>query len=127
MTELRVPIQPSTEQGDGRMRVALSNALVGIWKEHYGRGPTTARSIVDGNLLVVVLQDGLTRNEETLLAAGHEDAVRNFRLCFQETMRERFDAAVETITGRRVVAHQCQILFGPAMTIETYVLDRPIH
>jgi uncharacterized protein YbcI len=127
MTQLHVTDLQGTEHGDGRLRVAISNALVSIWKHDYGRGPTAARTIVDQNLIFVVLQDGLTRNEETLLAAGHEAAVRDFRMCFMETMGAKFVASIEEITGARVVTHASQVAFAPTMTIETFVLDGPLQ
>jgi uncharacterized protein YbcI len=110
---------------DGRLRVAISNAMVGIWKEHYGRGPTSARTFLESRFVFVVLEDGLTRGEQTLLEAGHEQAVREFRLCFQETMHEAFRSTMEQLTGRRVVTHECQFSFAPAMTFEIFVLDGP--
>jgi uncharacterized protein YbcI len=125
MTEMRARDLQDSEHGDGRLRVAISNALVSIWKQDYGRGPTAARTIVDQSLIFVVLRDGLTRNEETLLAAGHESAVRDFRLCFMETMSAKFVASVERITGGRVLTHASQVAFAPTMTIETFVLDGP--
>jgi uncharacterized protein YbcI len=125
MTEMRARDLQDSEHGDGRLRVAISNALVSIWKQDYGRGPTAARTIVDQSLVFVVLRDGLTRNEETLLAAGHESAVRDFRLCFMETMSAKFVASVEEITGARVLTHASQVAFAPTMTIETFVLDGP--
>jgi uncharacterized protein YbcI len=127
MTQLHARDVQSSEHGDGRLRVAISNALVSIWKHDYGRGPTAARTIVDQSLIFVVLQDGLTRNEETLLAAGHEAAVRDFRLCFMDTMSAKFIASVEDVTGGRVVTHACQVAFAPTMTIETFVLDGPLR
>jgi uncharacterized protein YbcI len=128
MTELRAVPEPDVVRpSDGRTRVALSNALVRIWKEHYGRGPTSARAIIDGNMVFVILQDGLTRNEETLLAAGRQQVVRDFRATFMDTMREHFNAAVTEITGREVLAHEGQMTFEPTMTIEIFVLDGPIQ
>ena len=128
MTELHAAPEPDAARpSDGRTRVALSNALVRIWKEHYGRGPTSARAIVDGSMVFVILQDGLTRNEETLLAAGRQQVVRDFRAAFMDTMREHFNAAVAEITGRAVLAHECQMVFEPTMTVEIFVLDGPIQ
>jgi uncharacterized protein YbcI len=128
MTELHAVPEPDVVRpSDGRARVALSNALVRIWKEHYGRGPTSARAVVDGNMVFVILQDGLTRNEETLLAAGRQQVVRDFRATFMDTMREHFNAAVSEITGRTVLAHEGQMTFEPTMTIEIFVLDGPIQ
>jgi uncharacterized protein YbcI len=110
---------------DGRLRVAISNALVAIWKEHYGRGPTSARTFLESRFVFVVLEDGLTCNEQTLLNAGHEQAVRDFRLCFQETMYDAFRSTMEELTRRQVMAHECQFSFAPAMTFEIFVLDGP--
>jgi uncharacterized protein YbcI len=127
MTELHARELQGVEHGDGRLRVAISNALVSIWKQDYGRGPTAARTIIDQSLIFVVLQDGLTRNEETLLAAGHEAVVRDFRMCFMDTMSGKFIASVEEVTGGRVLTHACQVAFAPTMTIETFVLDAPLQ
>jgi uncharacterized protein YbcI len=126
MPELHARALHAVDHSEGRLRVAISNALVSIWKQDYGRGPTAARTIVDQNLVFVVLQDGLTRNEQTLLAAGHEAAVRDFRMCFMETMSEKFIASVEEVTGGHVLTHASQVAFAPAMTIETFVLDGPL-
>ena len=127
MTELQAPADAAlVKPSDGHLRVALSNALVRVWKERYGRGPTSARAIVDGNMIFVVLQDGLTRNEETLLAAGHHQAVRDFRACFMDTMRDEVTAEVQALTGRTVLAHEGQMILDPPMTVETFVLDGPI-
>jgi uncharacterized protein YbcI len=116
-----------TSGSGGPLRVAMSNAMVRIWKQHYGRGPTAARAFFEAQFVFVVLEDGLTRNEQTLLDAGHEDAVRQFRLCFQETMRSEFQAEVERLTGRTVLAHECQFTFAPMMTFEIFVLDAPVE
>jgi uncharacterized protein YbcI len=126
MADLQTRDIPINGSG-GQLRVAMANAMVGIWKEHYGRGPTAARAFFEGQFVFVVLEDGLTRNEQTLLEAGHEDVVRQFRLCFQETMRPEFQAAVERLTGRAVLAHECQFTFAPMMTFEIFVLDGPVE
>jgi uncharacterized protein YbcI len=128
MTDLQEPSAAEVlKHRDGRLRVAISNAVVRLWKEHYGRGPTSARTIIDDNLVFVVLQDGLTRSEETLLAAGQAQAVRDIRGAFMDAMRDRFDAALAEITGQRVLAHEGQMVFDPTMTVEIFVLDGPIQ
>ena len=53
---------------DGSLRSALANAMVGIKKRYYGRGPEGARAYVEDDYIFVVLAGGLTRTEETLLA-----------------------------------------------------------
>ena len=107
------------------MRAALSNALVALMKEHWGKGPTAAKSFLNDEYVFTVLEGGLTRNEETLLASGREDTVREYRLQFQQAVREEFTGAVERITGRRVLDYHSQIVFDPPRSFELFVLDGP--
>jgi uncharacterized protein YbcI len=106
----------------GAQRTALANAMVSIKKELYGRGPTAAKAFVEDDYVFVVLEGGLTRNEETLLAAGEEDLVRRYRLTFQETVSARSIGEVQAITGRRVIGYHSQIVFEPTRAFEIFVL-----
>ena len=106
----------------GSVRAALANAMVAMKKEFYGRGPTAAKAWVLDDYVFVVLEGGLTRNEETLLSDGKEDLVRRYRLSFQETMREETTGAVTEITGREVLDYQSQIVFDPPRAFEIFVL-----
>ena len=103
----------------------VSNAMVGLKKEFYGRGPTKAKTYVNDNYVFCVLEGGLTRNEETLLEAGEHALVRRFRLRFQEVMAEPTTAAIERITGRKVIGYHSQIVFEPEFAFEIFVLDGP--
>jgi uncharacterized protein YbcI len=103
----------------------ISNAMVGLKKEFYGRGPTKAKTYVNDNFIFCVLEGGLTRNEETLINAGEHDLVRRFRLRFQEVMAEPTTQAVERITGRNVIGYHSQIVFEPEYGFEIFVLDGP--
>ena len=107
------------------MRAALSNALVALMKEHYGKGPTAAKSFINDEYVFTVLEGGLTRNEETLLSTGREDVVRDYRLAFQQAVREQFTSAVARITGRNVLDYHSQIVFDPPRSFEMFVLDAP--
>jgi uncharacterized protein YbcI len=104
----------------------ISNAMVGLKKQFYGRGPTNARTYINDNYILCVLQGGLTRNEETLLAAGEEELVRSYRLRFQEVMSQATTDAVERITDRKVLGYHSQITFDPEHGFEIFVLDRPL-
>ncbi len=110
----------------GEVRAALSNALVALMKEHYGKGPTAAKSFVNDEYVLTVLEGGLTRNEETLLAAGRDDMVRDYRLSFQQAIRDEMCGAVERVTGRRVLDYHSQIVFDPPRSFEIFVLDSPL-
>jgi uncharacterized protein YbcI len=107
----------------GSVRAALANAMVGMKKQFYGRGPTAAKAWILDDYVFVALEGGLTRNEETLLADGKEDLVRHYRLSFQETMGDMLMSAVAEITGRRVLTYHSQIVFDPARTFEIFVLE----
>jgi uncharacterized protein YbcI len=114
---------PAADASTGEMRAKLANAMVGLKKEYYGRGPTAAKAWLLDDYVFVVLEGGLTRNEETLLAAGRADVVRNHRLVFQETVAATTIGAVEEITGRKVAGYHSQIVFDPPRAFEIFVLE----
>jgi uncharacterized protein YbcI len=107
---------------DGTRRAAISNAMVGLKKEFYGKGPTAAKTYFNDDWVFVVLEGGLTRNEETLLANGDHDLVRRVRLRFQEAMRDTIVDAISEIAGRDVLTYYSQILFEPHRTVEMFLL-----
>jgi uncharacterized protein YbcI len=114
----RMPDEPG-----GSLRAALANAMVGMKKKHYGRGPTAGKAWLLDDYVFVALEGGLTRSEETLLADGKEEEVRRYRLSFQETMGATVMEAVAEITGRRVLTYHSQIVFDPTRTFEIFVLE----
>ena len=112
-------------ESGGSMRMAISNAVVGLKKRYYGKGPTRAQTYINDNYVFAVMEGGLTRNEETLLEAGEDDLVRNYRLAFQEAMAKTMTEAIEQVTGRRVIGYHSQIVFRPERAFEIFVLDGP--
>jgi uncharacterized protein YbcI len=110
-------------ESHGSLRTALANAMVALKKQYYGRGPDAAKAFVEDDYVFVVLEGGLTRNEETLLADGQEDLVRTYRLRFQEAVAETATSAVEEITGRRVIGYHSQITFEPTRVYEIFALE----
>src|ERR671920_2167906 len=69
----------------GDTRAEISNAMVALKKRFYGKGPERARSYLIDEYVFCAMEGGLTRNEETLVEAGEEQAVRQYRLLFQRT------------------------------------------
>src|SRR5688572_3192474 len=120
----------SVESGDPdrsrSVRAEISNAMVGLKKEFYGKGPTKAKTFLNDNYVFCVMEGGLTRNEETLIGRGHEDLVRSYRLRFQEAMEDPTVEAIQRITGSKVIGYHSQIVFNPERAFEIFVLDRPI-
>jgi uncharacterized protein YbcI len=111
------------QESAGSVRTALANAMVGMKKQFYGRGPTAAKAWILDDYVFVAMEGGLTRNEETLLADGKEDLVRGYRLSFQETVADVVMAAVAELLGRRVLTYHSQIVFHPPRTFEIFVLE----
>ena len=109
----------------GSLRAAISNAMVGLKKAYYGKGPVKAKTYLNDNIVFCVMQGGLTRNEETLLSVGEDDLVRTYRLRFQESMAEPTTQSIEELTGRRVIGYHSQIVFRPDHSFEIFVLDGP--
>jgi uncharacterized protein YbcI len=107
----------------GSLRNALANAMVGMKKQLYGRGPTAAKAWILDDYVFVAMEGGLTRNEETLLADDKADLVRSYRLSFQETVAETVMSTVEELIGRRVLTYHSQIVFDPPRTFEIFVLE----
>ena len=105
------------------LQTRISSAMVGMKKEFYGKGPERARTFINDEYVFVVMEGGLTRNEQTLLAAGEHKLVRSYRLRFQEAMTATTVGAIEEIIGRKVLTYQSQILFEPVRAIEIFVLD----
>src|ERR671925_2072411 len=87
---------------DGVVRSAISQAIVRIHAEHYGKGATQAKTYVWDNLVVTVLRDVLTVAERTLVDVDRADTVRDVRTTFQFSLERKFREAVERLTGRRV-------------------------
>jgi uncharacterized protein YbcI len=107
---------------DGDRLAAISNAIVAMYSECYGRGPTKAKSYAVDDYVFTVLEDILTTVERTLVDCGEEDLVRTVRLTFQEATADRLTSEVARISGREVVAYHSQVTFNPAIGFEFFVL-----
>ena len=83
----------------------LSNAMVQLYKDLFGRGPTKTRTSYAGpDVIVSVLENSLTRAERNMVAAGDHERLRNLRMYFQYQYEAEFVGTVERITGRTVRA-----------------------
>ena len=105
------------------MLTAISEGMVALLKEFYGRGPTRAKSYYEDDLVVCVLRGGFTRVERTLLDGGRGSSVIQQRMEFQELMRERFEAVIEGATGRKVIGFMSGNQQHPDMMCEVFILS----
>lgn len=108
----------------GEELAEITNGIVRLFSNYYGRGPTRAKSfLLDDTYVVTVLRDTLTTVERTLAETGHGDQVRSVRLTFQEAMSKEFVGVVEGALGRRVAAYHSQLLIDADLGFELFVLE----
>jgi uncharacterized protein YbcI len=107
----------------GQLLTAISNAVVQIVREYTGRGPTQARTSIRDDVVVVVMQETLLKAEHSLINDNKAALVVEMRRSFQQTMREELSAAVERLTGRKVIAFMSDSHIEPDMAAEVFVLE----
>jgi uncharacterized protein YbcI len=115
------------QRPSGRLNAAVSSAVVGLCSKHIGRGPTKARTTIDGNLVVVLLRDGMTTAEKNLVRAGREAEVQQLRRAFQETMRVDLVETVERLTNGKVTAFMSVSHSEPDVAAEIFVMERRVE
>jgi uncharacterized protein YbcI len=114
---------PDTGSRAGEQLAAVTNGIVKLFRDYYGRGPTKAKSyLLDDRILVCVLEETMTRVEKTLVDNGHGDKVREVRLTFQEAMAHEFKQCVRETMGREVTAYHSQLTLEPDLGFEFFVL-----
>jgi uncharacterized protein YbcI len=111
-------------RGDSLSR-EISRAIVGLFKEYVGRGPTVAKTYIHDDLVVCVLHDTMTRAEQTLTGEGKAEEVRQLRRSFQALFREGASREIERIVGRPVVAFLSDHAVEPDWAVEAFVLEPP--
>ena len=119
----RIPA-PDSANRHGEELAAVTNGIVQLFSEYYGRGPTKAKSyLLDERIVVCVLEDTMTTVEQTLFKNGNKDMVRQVRLTFQEAMADEFKGVVEQALGRRVAGYHSQLTMEPDIGFEFFVLE----
>jgi uncharacterized protein YbcI len=111
----------------GEMLAAISTRIVGLLREHYGRGPSRAKTYAMDDCIVCVLRNGFTAHERTIVDSGEPGRVIEMRQDFQRLMERQYRDTIESITGRRVVAFLSQAHLEPDITLEIFFLDRPLN
>jgi uncharacterized protein YbcI len=111
----------------GPLRQDISNAIVTLFKQRFGRGPTTCRTYLESDLVVLVMSGGYTAGEQTMFEGGRWYEVRRARMAWQDSMEARFVETIERLTQRTVKAFMSANHQGPDITVELFVLngDRP--
>jgi|SRR4051794_4288240 len=124
MTSDEAPQQQETTSDRFSVQMQVSNEMVRLYKEQFGRGPTKARTNWAGpDILVCALEDTLTPAERNLVKMGEHQRLRDLRMFFQYAMVVEFCEPVERLTGRKVRAFHSSIdTMADGMAIEVFAL-----
>jgi uncharacterized protein YbcI len=118
------PVETTADQTPhSGVLMALSNEMVRLFKEQFGRGPTSARATWAGDVITVILENTLTPAERNLVKMGEHERLRETRMFFQYASVREFCEPVERITGRKVRAFTSAIdTHVDGLSVETFVL-----
>ena len=118
---LPVPTAPLT--GDALLE-GVNDAMVELHERYHHRAPVTARTQLIGDEILACVMSGIyTDVEKTLIELEQQATVRHMRSVFQRAMKDRFIAAVQQLSGRRVRAFICDSHVGPDLQIELFILE----
>jgi uncharacterized protein YbcI len=120
------PDETAAELAGGELNAAVTREVVRIHTAAIGRGPKKSYSFHNGETLITVLLEVLTRAEQNLVAYDEGDAVLAMRRLSQRAMADEMKAAIERITRRKVIALMSDNHLDPDMAIEVFILDPPL-
>jgi uncharacterized protein YbcI len=118
------PAPPSGGSGSpGRLSAAIANEIGKLVADFAGRGATRSRAFVHEDVVVCLLEDGATKAEVHLVAAGRDELVRMNRDALQRIMEGELVAAVERLTERKVVKFLSGTSTLADASVEVFVLE----
>jgi uncharacterized protein YbcI len=115
--------QAERQPSGGALNAALANELGKLIADFTGRGATRSRAFVHQDVVVCVFEDGATRAEQNLVAAGESRLVRIQRDALQRALAPQLVAAVERLTSRTVRTFMSGMDEGGAASIEAFLLE----
>jgi uncharacterized protein YbcI len=119
----------AAEQGDGTdpiaaMRSEISEEMVRLYKELFGRGPRKVWTDFAGpDAILCTFEGSLTLAERRLAEMGEHQRLRDTRLYFQYATEGEFCGAIERITKRKVRAFNSGTDTVKDVSSEVYYLE----
>jgi uncharacterized protein YbcI len=107
----------------GQLGAAIANELGKMISDFVGRGATRSRAFVHNDVIVLLLEDGATRAEVNLVAAGRSELVRQQRDALQRAMEDDLVSAIERLTGRTVRTFISGLSTPGESAVEVFVLE----
>ena len=108
---------------DGALNAAIANEIVKLVADNTGRGASKSHAFIHDDVLVCVLENGATKAEVKLVAAGKAELVRAGRDALQRAMEQELVAAVERLTGRTVRVFLSGSSTHAEASVEVFVLE----
>jgi uncharacterized protein YbcI len=104
---------------------AVTEAMVALHERYHGRRPASSRTMMMGDdMLACLMGDVYTDVEKTMIELQRKAVVHETRSAFQQAMERRFIAAVQRITGRRVVRFISTHHVGPDLELELFLFEQ---
>ena len=115
--------EPTPQEARTSVLMEISNTMVSLYKDQFGRGPTSARTQWCGpDALTCFLEDTLTPAERNLVKMGEHQRLRDTRTFFQYATVREFCEPVEQITGRTVRSFHSSIdTEVDGLSLETFI------
>jgi uncharacterized protein YbcI len=108
--------------------MAISSAVVRLYKEQLGRGPTKAHSQRAGrDIIVVSLENTMVPAERKLVELGEARRMAESRLLTMHGAEPEFCKAVEQITGRKIRAMVCGMAAESDISTKVFYLEPQGH
>ncbi len=118
---MEAPARSYEDADRGRLIAQLSREIVQLHARMYGRGPTRARSYLQRDYGLCVLEEIFTQAERTLIENGSAEHVRDTRLKFQDAVGEQFVSIAERVVGRPVRSFMSQVDTDNDMAAEIFI------
>jgi uncharacterized protein YbcI len=100
------PKEPAKTQGE--IEAEICELILRFEQEYMGRGPKEVRTHLIGDLLVVRLRGVLTAREQHMVASlsveKGRDLIKHVRSLLIETARPVMEAAIQHVTGSKVLS-----------------------
>ena len=117
---------PSGELRAGQLNAAIANDIGKLIADFTGRGSEKSRAFIAGDVVVRLLENGATRGEQNIAAAGRADVVRLGRDILRRALEDQLAGAVERLTGRKVRTFLSGSSTPGESAVEMFVLE-PDH
>jgi uncharacterized protein YbcI len=113
----------SGEVRAGQLNAAIANEIGKLMADFTGRGSEKSRAFITGDVVVCLLENGATRGEQNIAAAGRADVVRLGRDILQRALEDQLVAAVERLIGRKVRTFLSGSSTSGESAVEVFILE----